>query len=178
MFSKWAGMICAFSIAACCVLATAQDAASSAGLPQDVRAETQPATPSRDTQRRPGQAEVLESLLRRERSAPIFPTDREGAGVTPDRDGLLLDGDILRDRPGRISRTGDRTEFVLIPDEGHGSPQSFPLLENQWLELMEEQADLGFTQFRISAEITRYRGQNYLLLRKVLRVVENRNLAP
>lgn len=152
--------------------------------PPTTQPMTQPTTPNL---RRPVQVEILEQLLReREAPKPILPTKpdapsdrtlRPDGTVTP---GLMLDGAVVVSRPGRLIRNADRSEFTFVTDDVAAglSSKTLPLLPNQLLEAMEQQAERGVTEFEITAEVTRYRGQNFLLLRKVLRRVSNGNLAP
>jgi hypothetical protein len=50
--------------------------------------------------------------------------------------------------------------------------------KNRWLEAMEAEAEAGVTEFIISAEVTRYRGRNYLNLLKYRRQISHGNLTP
>lgn len=154
-------------------------------------ADTQPATRPADgsgTLRKPAQAEILKNLLGRdERPTPIRPQDpatRVGGSPTPtggataDGRSLLLEGTFLVERPGRLVHEDGHAKLVLSPDvEGKG-PRTIEILPNQLLEAMEREADAGFSEFIVSAEVTRYKGVNYLILRKILRRVEHGNLSP
>jgi len=46
------------------------------------------------------------------------------------------------------------------------------------LEVMENEFETGVTEFVVTAELTRYRDRNYLLLRKCQRRISHGNLAP
>jgi hypothetical protein len=165
--------------------------APAGGQPQEADATQPPATQPtsqpaepRSTLRKPSQARILENLLNRaDRPLPIKAQTRlEPAESSSDpgvqRFPLLLEGTFLPERPGRLVREEGRARFVFIADGSAAATRSMPILESQLLETMEREAEAGFSEFIISAEVTRYRGQNYLLLRKVLRRTEHGNLGP
>jgi len=142
---------------------------------------------SRTTFRKPDQARVLEELLQqKEMPTPIFPSHPQGEGLArteSDAAGrpaerLLLDGTPQSNRPGRFVVADGCPLFIFHADDSSRGPQRLEILRNQWLEIMEDEAKRGVSEFVITAEVTSYRGQNYLLLRKVLRRVPNRNLSP
>ncbi len=157
----------------------------------DDKATTQPATtqpttqatPPRTTLRKPPQATILRNLVAaHDRTAPIQPrSDDRTDGESTEQDGrpgALMEGTVLVERPGRLVHDSGRARFIFHM-EGEGQvPRSMIVLENQWLETMEREAEVGFAEFIISAEVTRYRGENYLLLRKVLRRTGQENIAP
>lgn len=150
---------------------------------------TQPATKPdqpQGVQRKPVQAEILRNLLsREERPRPIEPREsrpiaRDGKAPTVDAAGqpLFVEGTVLSERPGRLVHEAGRAKFVFRVDDSNASPRTMELLETQLLEVMERESEAGFTEFIITAEITRYRDQNYLLLRKVLRRTGHGNIGP
>lgn len=150
-------------------------------------ADTQPATRPADadtTLRKPAQADILKNLLgRQDRLRPIRPRPSDegsegGAGAEPDGQPLLLEGTFLVERPGRLMREDGRAVFVFRVDADAAASRSMPILENQLLETIEREAEAGFSEFIVSAEVTRYRGRNFLLLRKVLRRVGHGNIGP
>jgi hypothetical protein len=147
--------------------------------PADGAATSQP-TESRTTVRPPTQADILRKLLaREERPTPIMPQDPQKPGVSVDVEGLplLLEGTFITERPGRLVHEDGRARFVFHPEGGRMS-RSLEILQSQLLELMEREADAGFTEFVVSGEVTRYRDRNYLLLRKILRRAGHGNLGP
>lgn len=155
--------------------------------PDTKPADSQPATRPAETGttlRKPAQADILKNLLgQRDRLRPIRPQPSEepseaGAGVGPDGLPLLLEGTFLVERPGRLMREDGRAVFVFRVDADRAASRSMPMLENQLLETMEGEAEAGFSEFIISAEVTRYGGRNFLLLRKVLRRVGHGNIGP
>lgn len=158
--------------------------------PQDVTDRQQPATqptthpaPHDAGYRKPIQARELEPLLRGQEARPVLPTpiDREqqvAAARRAAESAPFLDGEPLVDRPGRLVRRGERSEFVFQIDDTSQKTATLELHRNQLLEAMENEAEAGAVEFIVSGEITRYRGTNGLLLRKVLRRVPNRNVAP
>lgn len=149
-------------------------------------AESQPAVPP-SSLRKPSQADILRDLLRQQRPQPI---PAQSAGSADEREigdadergrhrrTQLLEGSFLVERPGRLVHEGGQAKFVFIPEGDDGTARTLELLPNQLLETMEREAEAGFTEFIISAEVTAYRGSNYLLLRKVLRRVGHGNISP
>ncbi len=147
-------------------------------------AESQPATqPTGPSLRRPPQLQILQNLLSRPgRATPVRPEPQKpGPASAPaaasDGQDLLLEGAFLSERPGRLIHEGGRAKFVFNAESGQPS-RSVEILENQLLEAMEREAEAGFTDFVVSAEVTRYRGRNCILLRKLLRRVDHGNLGP
>jgi hypothetical protein len=139
-----------------------------------------PANPR--TLRRPAQAEIIEDLLReREATGVILPQDPQGGGVplgaVADDSGLIPEGTILVERPGRLVSEGGRPTFVFLASASGGQLQAMEILPSQLLEAMERES-AATTAFTVSAQVTRYRGRNYLLLLKVLHRVGHGNLSP
>lgn len=143
---------------------------------------TQPATQPAPTSRTPRQAEVIEQLLRQTQRVrtPIEAVGQAGGAAATEADNsLLLEGTTLTDLPGRLLKSGERWVFQFRPGVvPGGGPESMLILENGFLQLMEDEARHGRRDFVISAEVTRYRGANYLYLLKVNRPVDSQNLAP
>lgn len=166
------------------VQSTAQNPpAANPPRPAAAPAATQPAQEPPKTARRPVQAEILEALLRdREAQKPIQPVDPSAPagqpGAVAESANLLLEGSILVDRAGRLVRTRERAEFEFVGQTGDQALLPMIILESQYLEAMEREADAGAREFVITAEVTRYKGRNYLRLLKLTRRLENGNLAP
>jgi hypothetical protein len=144
---------------------------------------SQPAT--RPSLRHPVQARIYEELLRdaeQSRAAPLLPVDPEtgrAAAETESRMSLLLEGTPLIERTGQLVRSGQRSEFRFEPGGLAGEmPDTMEILRNSWLEAMEREAEAGVQRFVISAEVTRYRDRNYLLLLKYRRPISHGNLGP
>lgn len=83
---------------------------------------------------------------------------------------LMPEGTYVSDRRGRLVKQGSDW---LLAFESDGKVLADPpilLLPNRWLEKMETDvtASPDAMIFRVSGEVTSYRGRNYLLLRKVL----------
>ena len=137
-----------------------------------------------DTLRSPRQAEILKDLLRRaDRPTPIQPRSDEPrspaeAGVGADGRPLLLEGTTLVERPGRLAHEDGQARFLFHLEGDEGAARSMQLLPCQLLETMEREAQSGFDEFIVTAEVTRYKGENFLLLRKVLRRTGHGNLSP
>jgi hypothetical protein len=133
--------------------------------------------------RKPFQDEILKQLLREQeapkvipRHDPSSPDDLAEQPDTPDRR-LLMEGTFLTERPAELvtSQAGLRL-MVRLPD-GDRSVAIEPL-ENGNREALEREARRGASQFLISGEITRYRDQNFILLRKIVQRMDNGNLRP
>jgi hypothetical protein len=173
-------------IAAICSLALAQQPTSQpASEPAESQPSTQPAT--RPTVRDPEQVEILKTLLnRQDRAMLVRPQAPEKPGqemptsqaTDPEGNPLLLEGTFLSERPGRLAHEDARAKFICYVDSGGQSPRTIEILPSQLLEAMEREAEAGFSDFIVSGEVMRYRGRNYLLLRKILRRVDNGNLGP
>ena len=150
--------------------------------PTDSQPASRP-TDSSPTLRKPAQAEVLRNLLaQQDRPVPVRPLPSgkapAQASVGPDGQPLLLEGTFLVERPGRLTHEAGRAVFVFHGDGEHTGTRSMPILESQLLETIEHEADAGYSEFIVSGEITRYKGRNFLLLKKVLRRVANGNISP
>jgi hypothetical protein len=139
------------------------------------------------TLRKPAQAVILKGLLgRTERPTPIQPQDPQTPGggparaadVDPDGQPLLLEGTLLVERPGRLVHEAGQAKFVFHVDADSSVTRTMEILPNQLLEAMEREAQAGFTEFIVTAELTRYKDRNYLMLRKILRRVGHGNLGP
>ncbi len=155
--------------------------------PPSTQPATAPAAPpdGQGVLRRPAQAEVLKGLLQRqERPMPLpippagvamSPSDR---GIGPDGQPLLLEGAFIVERPGRIEPMGGERAFVFqLGGEGAGF-RRMRLLPCQLLEVVEREMSGGHVEFVVSGEVLRYRGENFLLLRKVLRRMSHGNVGP
>lgn len=171
-----------FSAAFCGMLcmAYAQDKAAQPASQPTPAPATQPADA---VLRQPEQADLLRKLLaRRQRPEPILPrTDGPStaeAKVGPDGHPLLVEGTFIAERPGRLEHEDGEAYYVFNLDGEGAGPRRIPILRNQLLELLEQEAQAGYQEFIVSADVTRYRGSNYLLLRKVLRRLSNGNLGP
>lgn len=152
---------------------------------QPVAGEVQPTsqpTSTDSTARTPEQTGVLKELLRSvDRPATTTPEPIRSSVPSPvgRRDPSIRDeGTVLVERAGRLIRTGERSEFKFSSAEPGDTAQALELLPNSWLEYLEREAESGTHDFVITAEVTRYRGRNYLLLRNYRRQVQHGNLAP
>jgi len=83
---------------------------------------------------------------------------------------ILPEGHYIADRRGRLICAGDYWLFVFESDGKSLADPPVKVLPNRWLEKMESDVAASHEPiiFRVSGEITAYRGQNFLLLRKVL----------
>lgn len=152
---------------------TAPQSAPAAGAN---RADTTEETP-------PQLDSVFRELIQNaERSRPIQPIapqkQDDPATQVPAATGLLVEGRVIYDRSGIYHRVDERGEFELGQPMDDTPATRFELLPNSWLEAMERDAESGITGFTITAEVTRYRGKNYLFLLKYRRQIEHGNLRP
>ncbi len=130
----------------------------------------------------PTQEEVIEAFEKdRPVNVPIAPIEQTGPG---DDDGKVRkprarypDGFVLIDRPGRISREGQWWVFTFESDSPAFEEPPVRLLPNRMLEhAVYEVEGSPHAVFVVSGEVTDYEGQNYLLLRKLLRRRQMGNL--
>lgn len=143
---------------------------------------TQPAPADAPGNQRPAQAEMIRRLLDRDRRPPAISPEggvaSDAPAVDPDGNPLLPDGAMVFERSGRLVREGERSRFVFQLQPSDPKLRSMEILPNQLREAMEREAAAGFTEFIVSAEVTRYDGRNFLLLKKILRRVSHGNLGP
>jgi len=171
-------LVLAVIVAASWTLAP-QEAKEEGVTPPASQPTSQPAV--RATPRSPEQARIFQELLRdteRPRAKPILSVSEDARSVAGDAS-LLPEGTVLIERPGRLVRSGERSEFHLKPDSpADGAPNVMEFNKNGLLEAMEAEAAAGVREFVISAEVTRYRGRNYLNLLKYGRRISHGNLGP
>ncbi len=185
MGSRISAAVLVIVLALVFVRSIAQEQAPPTEPPGEESAASQPTTQTAEprTFRKPPQAELLRDLLRQEQARPIQPrisAEEQAATAAEERrdELLLVDGTSLVERAGRLAFE-DSVPYFLF-SLGGDPPQDLKLrlLPNKLLETMEREHEAGFTEFVISAEVTSYRGENYLFLRKVLRRVGHGNLGP
>jgi hypothetical protein len=84
---------------------------------------------------------------------------------------LMREGDYLPDRVGRITRTSDG-QFEFVFDADGKALQDPPVVILPNLKLMQMENALSASsrdlRFRISGQITEYKGRNYILIDKVV----------
>jgi hypothetical protein len=85
---------------------------------------------------------------------------------------VMREGDIIANRTGRLQRSADGQQWEFAFDSDGKALKDPPLviLPNLKLMDMEEAAKSARRdlRFRVTGEITEYRGRNYVLLQKVL----------
>lgn len=156
--------------------------------PQDSTPPTasQPTT-RRSSLRKPYDAELLSRLLRDKEATtpllPVMPDDRIGARANGNRsaargDVRLPEGVRLVGRTGRLVRDGDNSYFEFDALEPNRALKRMRIHPNALLEQMERKMTQGAKTFKISAETTLYRGENYLLLKKEDAIMSGGNLSP
>ncbi len=146
---------------------------------------TQPSAASEgtDADRKPFQDDILRQILR-EREAPRRirqTTPGDPAEVTADQ---LEPGRTVLPEGSQLTRR--RVRLVLLDDVAHlefdmpGRERRVLLevLPSMMLEVLERDASRGNEHFLVTGEVTRYRGENYVLVRQVTAPIDNGNLGP
>jgi hypothetical protein len=135
--------------------------------------------------RQPSATEILQELMKHQQARPAIMPSRPGEAiedrlptaaseptVNPSRQErpLLPDGTTLADRVGRLVRRGNAWFFAFESEGKVLREPPLQILPNRDLEIMEIASSNGTrpVKFRVSGEVTEYRGSNYLILRKVL----------
>lgn len=143
--------------------------------------------------RPPSPAEILQELMKKDRvrPAPIPPSTpghpyetqpaeppTTGPGPKHEPSPLRPDGTMITDRIGRLTKGSKGWLFAFESEAKVLRESPMQILPNQDLETMERISSNGTVpvKFRVSGEVTTYRGANYLLLRKVLVVYGQGNL--
>ncbi|MCK4658945.1 MAG: hypothetical protein KAV82_05430 [Phycisphaerae bacterium] len=178
------GLLLGIACAVASISATAEDPKSKPSSKPTTQAKEQhsPSGGEDDSSTRtpPGvSAEDLLDAFQKDRPTrvPITPSgeydekttehDARGSGISQ----RLPDGFFLVDRVGRVTKDGDWYVFVFEGySESHPEPP-MKLLPNQLLERMalEAEGTADSPTFIISGEVTEFKSENYLLLRKLLR---------
>lgn len=124
------------------------------------------------------QLDIYRKLLReRDAEQPLLPTAEHPTDSTESAvGGLLIEGTMLVQKSGRLIREADRSLFEFDALGVRGAPSTIELVRNGLLETAESAAERGTDQFTVTAEVTRYRGRNYLILKQVSAKLSNRNL--
>lgn len=138
--------------------------------------------------RNPTQAEIYRELLREEeRPTRILPSDpgraeAASSATTGPRamrnSTLILEGTLIVDRPGRLLLGESSSMFRFATSDDVRFSRPLALNKNGLLEAMEREAEMGADDFFITANVARYRGENYLTLLKYRRQVPHGNLSP
>ncbi|MHC4066963.1 MAG: hypothetical protein ACYSUI_21000 [Planctomycetota bacterium] len=149
----------------------------------DDESDQEPRTPSQ-----PSAEEIIREFQKQRPTAvPILPSGRddeinirrgeEAPGQTRTRP-RLPDGSMLFDRTGRITQEGHWWVFLFESDNDSYPEPPMKLLPNRTLERMvrESRGGLDPVLFIVTGEVTDFRGENYLLPRKVLRKRDLGNL--
>lgn len=135
--------------------------------------------------------EVLREFQKeRPRAEPLLPQPpgdesvvREAAepSARPGFGGRMPDGYMLDDRVGRLVQDGPWWTIVFRSDNNPNVAPEPPLklLPNQMLEraIRETQGGARSVEFVVAGEITAFMGDNYLLLRKLMRLRDLGNLS-
>lgn len=151
---------------------TSRPAASQAAS----RPTSQPS--SRPAPRRPEQVRLFQDLLQKANEPGVIQPQGPAEPKSESAVTILPEGTTIAERAGKLVRTGDHWEFQFYRDDVQPGLQGIEVLKSAFLDQMERLAQNGATEFVVSGEMTSYRGQNYLLIRKVRRQLDHGNLSP
>ncbi len=189
---SWMGLCLALTVASASAQTTTTDKLHENEKPADKQPATQPAAPEANapvrTPSQPSAADILEEF-RKQRPAnrPILPAGEPGETVVRPEPGdapatehpLLPESTYLTNRAGRLTREGDWWTLSFEAENPAAAPEPpMKLHRNRLLEHMirESESTAGTPVFIVSGEITEFMGENYLLMRKVLRRRDMGNL--
>ncbi len=143
----------------------------------------------------PRDAEYLKELIRETERQPLAPP-KGAAPTTPNSTSVnaettrgnaatlraggepaFVDGTMIVERAGKLSRAGDDVEFSFARDDGKGVLR-LTLLPCQLLEQVERDMTQAVNQATLTGEITQYKNRSFLLIRTYRRQVDRGNLSP
>lgn len=133
---------------------------------------------SRASAKRPEQVRLFEGLLQKANEPGIISPQGGVEAKAEASPSLLPEGTTIAERAGKLVRSGEHWEFQFFRSDVQSGLQGVEILKSAFLDQMERLAQTGVTDFVVSGEMTTYRGQNFLLIRKVRRHVDHGNLAP
>jgi len=161
-----------------------KSAAPDSGDTTGDKAKEAPADPSSDevrTPRQPSAEDIIREFQKqRPQLMPLAPVGLEDETIVSGEDSskngvrkapLLPDGSLLVDRAGRVIKEGPWWLFVFESDNDSLLEPPMKLLPCQALERMvrESRGGTDSVVFIVTAEVTDFKGENYLLPRKVMR---------
>ncbi len=181
------GIVCLAGWATLVALMLVWQGDASPAHAETATASSQPAKDETAVQpaRQPTAVEIMQELMKKRQSRPPIPptrperkvidplrtpTSRPGPGPKQEGYPLKPDGSMLVDRVGRLIQR-PKGWFLVFESEGKVLREPpMQILPNRDLQTMEEYSANGTrpVKFRVSGEVTEYRGSNYLLVRKVL----------
>lgn len=131
--------------------------------------------PASQSARPPTAEEIIDQLMKEAPGSVLRPRAASGSPAsapaeTVARRATQPEGTLVPETPGRLVGATDGWSFVRESRGDRPMPEVYNLLPNRLLEVMVS-ASRGGTRpliFLISGELTEYRGQNHLLVRKVL----------
>lgn len=138
---------------------------------------TPPAAPTQPSARPSLLDTVAPDLIESPDERPLAPATGGGPSLPQSAPASAPGPRPLSERQGVVDRRAvmvrdpERRAWVVrfaSPDGGQEEPSSMPVLPSGWLASMEEEVaryDPQVVQFRVSGEITRYRGRNFLMVR-------------
>lgn len=144
-------------------------------------ASTQPAQSSEDVltrMLRPSGARAAEPLQPSTAPGTMIDQTSGARALAPDAPPthVLREGDMIVNRTGRLTRSADGQQWEFTFDADGKTLQDPPLIILPNLKLMDMEEAVKSSRrdlrFRITGEVTEYRGRNYVLLQKVLVVPE------
>lgn len=163
----------------------------SSSLTQESRPSpsTQAAAPAsqRTTGRSQDQRELLQQIQHeRENRTPILPLPPQQTGrkaqtkaeKNAQDSALMVEGWPVVERTGRVVKVGDSTAFEFDAVGPGPTLATMEITKNSLLEQLESVSDAARKLFVVSGEVTRYRGRNYLTLKRVSVRAGHGNVSP
>jgi hypothetical protein len=151
--------------------ATEQTAGASLGPTSRPASTTMPADQLLQQMLRPAGTPAARPLTPVENLPTFNQTTGRVAAPAPPSPSLIREGDYIRDRVGRLSRTIDG-QFAFVFDSDGQALQDPPVLILPNLKLMQMESAVTSgnrdLKFRITGQVTEYKGHNYILIDKAV----------
>jgi hypothetical protein len=164
------GIVCV-ALVACTSMAQSEPSAPASQPTTKVSAATMPADLLLQQMLRPAGGPAAKPLTPIE-NLPTF-SQTVGAVVAPGppTPTLIREGDYIQNRVGRLNKTGDgQFEFIFDSDGAALKDPPLIILPNLKLMQMESAVTAGNRdlKFRITGQVTEYKGKNYILIEKAV----------
>lgn len=139
--------------------------------------------PNAPTGRKPFQDEILKALLQEQELPRVIRQQDPQRGTTVKigpmaRDeATLLEGTMVVERPAQFTIANGKPQLSLTLADLNRTA-TLEVLPSKLLEALEREFESGVAEFIVSGEVTRYKEEAYILLRKVVQRVNNGNIRP